>query len=225
MQVDQRGDPHLAVDTQQVTHDLPTSDRVQRGHRLIGQHHRRLLGQGPSDTHPLLLPARQVGGPYIRLFNNSDPFKSLEGRFALGGRPEPKSGPPGRDGRQAPHKHIVQYRGAVHQIERLEDHPDPRTDDPQLGGPGADHLGPVNGDRPGGGRHKAIQGPQERGLTRPRKPDDHNKLTVVDPEVHVAQCLDAAPVGHRDVVEPDHGPCVGCVVVVGFGTPISREAR
>src|SRR5690606_20815027 len=59
VQVDDGGDAVLARDALEVRHHGVRGGRVEAGHRLVGEHHRRLLGQGPGDAHALLLAARQ----------------------------------------------------------------------------------------------------------------------------------------------------------------------
>src|SRR5581483_4484979 len=55
VQVDDRGDPLLAVDPAQVVQHGDRGFGIERGHGLVGQHQSRLLRQRPRDRDALLL--------------------------------------------------------------------------------------------------------------------------------------------------------------------------
>ena len=62
---------------------------------------------------------------------------------------------------------------------------------------------PAHGDAPGGGRVDARQHPPQRGLARPRGPDDGQPLPGHELQVDPVEHLDALPVGEAHVVEHD----------------------
>ena len=58
--------------------------RIERGDRLVGQQHRRLLHQGPRDRDPLLLAARQGAGALEGMRDEIEPLQRFDRHRALG---------------------------------------------------------------------------------------------------------------------------------------------
>src|SRR5690625_1692791 len=77
MQVDDGGDAVLAGDAFQVVHHGARGRRVQAGYRLVGEHDRRLLGQGAGDTDALLLAARKCVRADVSLLGDADPRQEI----------------------------------------------------------------------------------------------------------------------------------------------------
>src|SRR3546814_1621723 len=75
-----RNDNHGHSVLRKIDHDIEDFAYhlgVQRAGGLVEQHDLRLHGQGPGDGHPLLLPARQLGGMLVGLFRNAHPLEQL----------------------------------------------------------------------------------------------------------------------------------------------------
>ena len=84
----------------QDLHNLSPPARIQVGGGLVGQHQVRIVGQRPSDGHPLLLPAAQ-GLWHVML----TPFDPERGEQLVGPRP---SDFPGDATRRHHELHVLQ---------------------------------------------------------------------------------------------------------------------
>src|SRR5690606_17709397 len=71
VQVHDGRDAVLARDALEVAHHGVRGGRVEARYGLVGEHHRRLLGQRPRDAHALLLAAGERVGPHERLLGDA----------------------------------------------------------------------------------------------------------------------------------------------------------
>ena len=82
------------------------------------------LGERARDGHALLLAARQrVGAPGGQV-GEPDLGQALEGQGAVARRKAAEQARQRRDVAQPAGEHVVEHRGASHQVELLEDHAD-----------------------------------------------------------------------------------------------------
>ena len=117
-------DAHLPVDPHEVLHHLPGGDGVQGRHRLIRQDDAGVLGQGPGQGHPLLLPAGELVRPHIGLVQDAHLFQALQGLQLVRLAEGPQQHPPEGHVRHAGGEHIADDGGPGHEIEGLEHHAD-----------------------------------------------------------------------------------------------------
>ena len=122
--VDVVGDEHdglaeFVLQPDELVLQLRPDHRVDRGERLVHQHHRRIGGQRPGDADPLLLPAGKLGRvPLAHRRVQADPGE----QFAGGGPGLPPAlALQDRDGGD-----VVQHRAVREQAGVLDDVADAR---------------------------------------------------------------------------------------------------
>lgn len=79
----------LVSDATKQLHDLTAPNAVQGGRGLVGQHHARLVGQGPGDGDPLLLAPGKHGRLVIGTIGDAKLLKKLQGASACRPRRNP----------------------------------------------------------------------------------------------------------------------------------------
>ena len=100
------------------------SRRVEAGHRLVREDEPRLLHQRSSDADPLLLPSAQLIGTRERLLRDPDAPQVLHRLELHASRKVVDQRPLRSEVPEATREGIGEHRGALHQVELLEDHPD-----------------------------------------------------------------------------------------------------
>jgi hypothetical protein len=114
----------LAVDAPEI----PMIDPASVGSRLAGglvpQDHLRLLGEGARDGHALLLAARERVGAAGGEVGEADLREAVAGESPVPRREAPDEARPLGDVAEPARQHVVEDRGAPHEVELLEDHAD-----------------------------------------------------------------------------------------------------
>uniref|UniRef100_J2K6A4 6-pyruvoyl-tetrahydropterin synthase n=1 Tax=Streptomyces auratus AGR0001 TaxID=1160718 RepID=J2K6A4_9ACTN len=160
--------------------------RVQRGGRLVEQHHLRVHRQRAGYRHALLLTAGELCGVLVRLGADTDPVEQRAGllrRCRLVG--------PADLG--LPQHHVLEHRLVREEVERLEDHADIGAQPGQLAALLRQRL-PVDRDAAGVDGLQAVDRAAERRLARARGPDHDDDLTAVDRQVDVLEHVQRAEV-------------------------------
>ena len=141
---------------------------IQGRGRLVEQHDLRLHGQGPRDGHPLLLPAREVGGMMPGLLGNAHALQEGAGRLL------------GLRAAHAPHLHgrehdVLQDRHVGKQVEGLEHHAHVRAEPYQINPRAGDRF-PQDDDLATLDALQPVDAADERALARARGPAHHHDL-------------------------------------------------
>ncbi len=168
---------------------------VERGGRLVEQHHLGLHGERPGDRHALLLTARHLARVLARLLGNLDLFEQIH-RQRLGLRFRHLAHLAWREG------DVVEHAEMWEEVEALEHHARLAAD---LGDV-ADvvrQFGAIDRDAAGVVLLEPIDAADHRGLARPGGPDDHDDLPGGHLDVDVLERLELAE-ELVDVREFDH---------------------
>ncbi len=96
--------------------------RIERGDRLVGEDHLRLLHQRAGNRHALLLAARQRAGGLERGLRNAQPLERGDRRSALFAREHAEQVERGGTVVEPAEQHVGQHVEARHEVELLEDH-------------------------------------------------------------------------------------------------------
>ena len=189
--------PVLVDDLAQQREHAAPGLRVQRSGRLVGEHH---LGPGderPGDRDALLLASGELGGTVAQALLQPDP----RGDFAHLRAPRAATV---QAQRQAD---VLGDRERRHQVEGLEDEPDPlapQDRQPPLAEPR--QVSVAERDGAGGGPVEPRRNVQERALARPRRPHDRGERPTGEPDGDpvqgddraIALAVDLANVAKRD---------------------------
>ena len=170
---------------------------VQRPGRLVGEHHLRPGDERPGDRDPLLLASGELGRTVAQAFLQTDP----RGDFAHLRAPRAATVQPQRQ------TDVLGDRQRRHQVEGLEDEPDPLS--PQDRQPPLTEPRQVNvteRDGAGGRPVKPSGNMKERALARPRGPHDRGERPPGEPDGDPVQgddrgvtlAVDLADVAKRD---------------------------
>ena len=163
---------------------------VERPGRLVGEEHGRTIGERPGDRDPLSLPAGELGGEDVRLLRDTDLLEEVQGSL------------PTLLARDARVEHreldVAQHRRLREEVVLLEDEPDLLVADERevASRESLDPL-PLQRVSPRGRRVQAPQDRHQRGLSRPRRPDESQELTLLHGQVYPAQGVD----GHSVTAE------------------------
>jgi hypothetical protein len=155
---------------------------IERGGRLVEEHHLRLHGQRAGDRDALLLTARQLPGVLARLFGDLDVGEHRHPEF-LGLR----LGHLAHLARRQ--RDVVEHAEVREQVEALEHHARLATDLLDV----ADvvrQLGAVDDDTSGVVFLEPVDAPDHRRLARTRGADDDDDLLGCHAQVDVAQRLE-----------------------------------
>ena len=179
--------PSSSLISSRILHDRVGQDRIEAGDRFIGQDHLRILHHRPGDSDPLLLTAGQLVGPGVGLLTETDlcSCATALATSARGNRLMIASA--GIDVAEPSGQHVGDHLRAVHEIEMLEDHADPATDQAEVLLGRRRYILAVPEDASGGRLDQAIDAAQEGRLARPRQTDDGQELPVGDLEGHVTK--------------------------------------
>ena len=174
-----RRDPEPLVELDQLQPRLQAELRVEVGEGLVHQERLGLPHDRPRERDALPLPARQLAREALEEFlEREDPGGPLHGRLdlALGLLRDAE-----REGDVLVHRHVRVQRVV---LEYHRDVPLHRID--EVDEPVADH------DFAGGGILEAGDHAEDRALPAARRPEQHQKLAVLDLEGDVADGLDLA---------------------------------
>src|SRR5258705_10418757 len=180
-------EPVLAVDRPENVHDAAGQRGIEARGGLVGQDDRGPLRQRPRDRDPLLLAAGEGVGAAIREVGEPDLRRARPGQLAAGRGKAPE------DARDRPYvaeasgENVLDDRGALHEIELLEDHADLPADLAKLDGPGAGDEAAGHADRAGGRLDEAVEGAEERGLAGAAPPAGGDEPTPANHEGHPGQ--------------------------------------
>ena len=204
-----RDDHHRhAVLCERAHHGQDLADQlgIERGGRLVEQHHARLHRERPGDGHALLLPAGELARIAVSLRGQAD---ALEQRHCALARLR---------GRHFLHhdrseRHVLDHRDVLEEIEALEHHADigaGRTQlwltdfvEPVADAAIADQVS-VHCHVAGVGCLEMVDATQEGRLSGARGPDDAHHLAGIDVEIDSFQDFDMA-ITLADVTGNDHG--------------------
>ena len=194
---------HLPPNPLQHLEDLRLHRDVERGGRLVGDQHLRVVGDRHRDHHPLAHAAGELMGklarPLARL-RDADDVEQLDRAFPRLLLSHRLVGLDHLDDLVADAVHRVQRRQRV-----LEDHRHPLAAHPVDDLPRrADELGPANRRRTldaGRLREQAHQTEERHRLPGAGLPDDAEHLALADVEVDAADRLDVAE--HRRERDPE----------------------
>ena len=171
--------------------------RIEAGDGLVGQHEQRVLHKRPSDAHALLLPARQLVGAYIGEVGKAHLAKDLERAALLILAEQAEHARNGGFVAQTPLQHVLDGRGAMHEVVVLEHHGDATAARAQRAAVHPRHVVAVEDHRPFRGVDEAVHAAQERGLARARRADDADELAPAHLEAHAVERPRAAVVAFR----------------------------
>src|SRR4029077_7437750 len=118
----------------------------------------------------------------VRLVCDPDAAEVLERRGDVVARRPRCDRPPGRAVSQAAGERVAQDRRAAHEVEGLEDHPDPSTDTAQIRTVRAGDVGAVKDDASARRLHEAVDAAEKRRLARSGEPDEDDELATLDVE-------------------------------------------
>jgi hypothetical protein len=149
-----------AHDLQHALHQLG----VERGGRLVEQHHTGAHGQRAGDGRPLLLPAGQLARPAAGKLAQAQLGQVLAAQL-LGVGPRHAADVAQAEGRVVQHAHVRE------QVEVLEHHADARSYRVQVHA-GGGHLLVADDDSAGGRLLQPVDAAQQGRLARTRRADD-----------------------------------------------------
>ncbi|MCY1226193.1 hypothetical protein D9M72_384180 [compost metagenome] len=177
---------------QHVAHQLG----VERRGGLVEQHGLGLHGQCARNGHALLLAARQLRGPGLRLFGQADLGQQRE-RFVAGLR-----------GRALLHEdgafhHVLQHREVREQVEALEHHAHAAAQ-PVDGGRGAVDALAEGAHLAAFVRLQPVDATKHRRLARARRADEAHHLARIHVQAHALQHAVRAEVLFESA-DVDHG--------------------
>ena len=159
---------------------------VQVASGLVSQHDRRVVDQRPGDGHPLLLPARKLGGAVVHPVAQSHRLQGSDGALVallIGQRLVAVV--------QQRQQHVLDRRQAGQQVVGLEDKADlPVADAGQLVLAQVAHVLSVQHVGAAGGPVQAAQDVHQRGLARARGAHDGQELAPFHSQVHPPQRVD-----------------------------------
>jgi hypothetical protein len=152
---------------------------IERGGRLVEEHHLGVHGEGPGDGHALLLPTRELLGMDVGFLGKADPGQQYPtGRFGFhGGDALHHAGGEGD---------VLQRREMREEVEGLEHHPDLFADLPHIGGAVGD-LVVVDPDLARGEVLETVDAAEHGALAAARGADDQDDLAGLDAELHVVE--------------------------------------
>ncbi len=185
----------LGLEAEQLLLQPGADHRVDGAERLVHQQHRRVGGQGPRDTHALLLPAGELERvPLGGLGCQSHQVEQF-GRPGAGLLPVPAE--------QIGNRRDVVDHPPVREQPGLLDHVADAA--PKLGRVQLRHIGAVQQDPPRGRFDHAVDHPQQRGLPAAGRADQHGRPTGGDVEVEALDGDRAVGVALARAFESDHG--------------------
>ena len=192
------GQHHRGAVERQLPHDVEHLARELgvegRGH-LVEQEQGRVGGHGPRHRDALLLAARQPVGVLVHLVGQAEPGQQLAG-LGLGRRLVDPVHLAGRQGQ------VLQHGQVREQVVGLEDDAHPATH-----GPGVDpRVGDVlalEEDRAVVDVLEQVEAAQQRGLPRPRRPDQADHVVRLDDQVDAPQ-HDLVAVGLPQLLRAEH---------------------
>ena len=169
-----RDDHHRHAVGGQLAHDvehLADHLRVQRGGRLVKEHHIRVHGQRAHDGHALPLPAGEVLRPGIPLVNQADALQQrprlllrrLPGGFAYAHRGNGD---------------VVLHLQVRKQVELLEHHAHALAQDAELLLARGGHVVALEDDAAGGRLFQQVHRAQQRALARAGRADEHQHVAL-----------------------------------------------
>ncbi len=186
---------------QQLLHRHPRL-RVERGERLVHQHHARPVDEHPGDPHPLLHAARQLAR--VRVLEAAQPDQvevGARGALAL-------------DTTDAAHLqaelHVAEDGLPREERVLLEDH--------AAVGAGAGDARAVHDHAPSGGPHEARHRVEHGGLPAAGRPEQRHELAGLRREVEAAHRLHGMAVAaerHREVLDVDEAAHAPSLLVRG----------
>src|SRR5690625_5303466 len=162
VQVDEGGDAVLPRDAAEVAHYGAGGGRVEAGDGFVGQHHRRLLRERAGNSDPLLLPAGEGVRADVRLFGNADAGQALMRERDVLFREGTEHAAPRGQAAEAARQDVAEDAGALHEVERLEDHSDAGTRAAQFGTAGGGDVAAVHADAAAARHDQAVDGPDQR---------------------------------------------------------------
>ena len=176
--VDER-DADLAVHSLELELHLLPELEVEGSQGLVQEQDRRLVDEGPRESDPLLLSARQlVGPPAIEAAQPHLLERLPDGAPDVGGGkcldPEPEG-------------HVVEHGQVRKERVALED----GVDVPPVRGHAIDAL-PPDRHRPGGLRLEPRHDPEGRGLAAAARAEESDELAALDVEGYRGECHDLA---------------------------------
>src|SRR5439155_22887930 len=176
------GDAVLLVDLLEVLHHRMARRGIEARDRLVREHELGSLHERASDADTLLLPAGERIRTRERLVDDADTAEVLEDRAHIAARWPRRDGAPGRAIAKATGEDVAEDRGATHEVELLEDHPDPPSDAAQLRAARGGDVGAVEDDRPARGLDEPVDAAQERRLPGSGETDEDEELATLDVE-------------------------------------------
>ncbi len=159
--------------------DVPDQLGVERGGRLVEEHHLGAHGERPRDGHPLLLAAGQGGRVGVRLLRQADAAEVLGGGLRRA-RPVPLEDPP------LGQREVLGDAQVREEVELLEDHADAAAYGVDVD-VGVGHLGAADEDLALGGLLQQVDAAQQGRLAGTGGADDADDLALADLQVDAAQ--------------------------------------
>src|SRR5690625_499299 len=205
VEVHQGGDAVLTGDALQVAHDRVGGGRVEAGHGLVGEHHRRFLCQRPRDADALLLAAGECVCTHVRLLWDANAAQAVVSERDILARKGAQHAAPLGKVTQPAGQHVADDAGALYQVEGLEDHADIGPDVPQLASAGRGNVLVRDGYGSGRRYDQAVDRAYQRRLACAREAYDDHELTAGNLQGHSLERLQARLVGHLDIFELNMG--------------------
>ncbi len=175
---------------------------VSCGSRLaVGSSARMTVGAWARarDGDPLLLASRECVGATVGEVREAHLRQALEREPLLARREAADEARKRRHVAEPSREDVVQHRGATHEVELLEDHPDLAPDLAQLGGVATGHGATSDTDPTRRRLGQPVDRAQERGLAGPAPAEDDDELARADGEIDLLE-------GHRVGREHDGEP-------------------
>ena len=169
-------------DVQHLAHHL----RIQRGGGLVEEHHVRVHAQGAHDGDALLLSSGKLGGIGVGAILQAHALQQAHGLLRRGGRRLVQQHH-GRKGHVAKNGHVGK------EVEVLKDHAHPLPVQVDVG-PWVQDVHAFKIDGAFRRAFQQVQGAQQGGFSRTRRPDDHRNLPLAQLQIDAVQGLEGSKV-------------------------------
>jgi hypothetical protein len=169
-----------ARDAAEGLHHQAAVREIETRHRLVGEHHARILREQPGDRDALLLTARERVGTLPHALDEPHVVEAPQRALALlgtEGTHQCGDPPPSREMRQPPDQHVVEHAQASDEIELLVDHADPRAVGAQRAPLERRQIVRSDADVSLGHERRAREAAEQRRLSRSGPADHGDELT------------------------------------------------
>ena len=199
MTVHEDGDALRALNILQQRKDLPASDRIERGDRLVRQQQRGPAHERARDGDALLLPAGEIADRLVALVRQTDAREQPLGLRDLCARKQAQQRRRQRHVRQAGIEHVLPAGDRLYEGKVLIDRADALLHGALGAAARAGKRLPVDAHFPAVARQRAVEDAKQRRLPGAGRADDGHELPRLDAEGDVRQHLRPAAEALADV--------------------------